>query len=40
LEIQKKALGEDHPDLATIYNNLGSVYKDQAKYEEAERLLK
>jgi hypothetical protein len=37
LEIRKKALGVDHPDLATTYNNLGLINKDQGKYEEAER---
>ena len=26
LDIQKQVLGEHHPDVATSYNNLGSVY--------------
>ena len=40
LEIQKKALPPDHPDLARSFNNLGSLYRDQGRYAEAEALYK
>ena len=26
---------DDHPDVATTYNNMGLVYKKQGKYDEA-----
>lgn len=29
LEIQEKALGPNHPDLATTLNNLGFIFQDQ-----------
>jgi len=35
LEISKEKLGDDHPDVATSYNNIGSVYKNQGKYDDA-----
>jgi len=35
LAIDIKALGEDHPSVATTYNNIASVYRNQGKYEEA-----
>ena len=38
LEIKEKALGGDHPDLATTLNNLALLYSDQGRYEEAEPL--
>lgn len=28
-------LGENHPDVATIYNNIGSAYKAQGNYVQA-----
>ncbi|KAF7137072.1 hypothetical protein CNMCM5793_006960 [Aspergillus hiratsukae] len=34
--IQETALGPEHPDTLTSVSNLGSVLKDQGKYEEAE----
>ncbi len=40
LEIKEKALGPDHPSVATTLNNLASLYKRQGKYEEAEPLYK
>jgi len=40
LEIRGKALGSDHPDVATSLNNLATVYGDQDKYAEAEPLHK
>jgi len=36
----KERLGEDHPDVATSYNNLASLYRSQGRYTEAEPLLK
>jgi tetratricopeptide (TPR) repeat protein len=33
-------LGEDHPDVATSYNNLASLYESQGRYGEAEPLFK
>ncbi len=38
LELRKKLLGEDHPDVATSLNNLGLLYNNQGRYEEAEPL--
>ena len=38
IEIDEKALGKDHPDVATAYNNLASLLEDQGKYAEAEPL--
>ncbi len=35
LAINKKAYGEEHPDVAINYNNIGEVYRKQGKYEEA-----
>ena len=40
LAIDEKALGPDHPNVATTLNNLGLLYSDQARYDEAEPLLK
>ena len=38
LAIREKALGPDHPDVATSLNNLAALYDDQGKYAEAEPL--
>ena len=38
LAIKEKALGPDHPDVATSLNNLALLYKAQGKYVEAEPL--
>ena len=38
LEIREKVLDSLHPDLAQSYNNIGGVYFDQGKYEEALKL--
>lgn len=38
LAIREKALGEEHPDVATSLNNLAVLYKVQDKYIEAEPL--
>ncbi len=36
--MRKKLLGEEHPDVANSLNNLGNLYKNQKRYEEAEPL--
>jgi tetratricopeptide (TPR) repeat protein len=38
LEIDKKSLGEDHPDVAIDLNNLAGLYKATGRYKEAEPL--
>jgi tetratricopeptide (TPR) repeat protein len=40
IEIDEKALGKDHPNVATGYNNLAVLLRDQGKYAEAEPLLR
>jgi CHAT domain-containing protein/tetratricopeptide (TPR) repeat protein len=40
LEINRKALGEDHPDFATSLNNLATLYDSMGNYTQAEPLLK
>ena len=35
LSITLKKLGDDHPSVATTYNNMANVYDNQGKYEEA-----
>ena len=35
LSLQRKTLGEEHPNVATTYNSLGVVYFKQGRYEEA-----
>ena len=35
-----KALGPDHPNVATSLNNLAELYRNQGKYAEAEPLYK
>ena len=39
LEIQKRVLGDDHPETLTFMNNLASLYFAQGRYDEAEPLL-
>ena len=39
LAIREKALGAEHPDVATNLNNLAELYRDQARYAEADSLL-
>jgi tetratricopeptide (TPR) repeat protein len=39
LEVVRKRLGEEHPDVATSLNNLAGLYESQGKYEEAEPLF-
>ncbi len=36
----EKALGPEHPHVATSLNNLAGLYRAQGKYAEAEPLLK
>ena len=38
LEVTKKRLGEEHPDVATSLNNLALLYDFQGRYSEAEPL--
>ena len=38
LAIKEKALGPDHPSVATTLNNLAGLYESQGRYEEAEPL--
>ncbi|MCL2924541.1 MAG: tetratricopeptide repeat protein [Trichodesmium sp. MAG_R04] len=38
LKIGKNVLGNNHPDVATILNNLAALYKYQGRYMEAEPL--
>jgi tetratricopeptide (TPR) repeat protein len=38
LDIWKRQLGDDHPDVATSLNNLALLYESQGKYSEAEDL--
>ena len=40
LLVREKILGEEHPSIATSYNNLAGVYDSQGKYKEAEELYK
>jgi tetratricopeptide (TPR) repeat protein len=40
LAIYQKALGGEHPAVATLLNNLGQVDKVQGRYAEAEPLIK
>src|SRR5207237_491026 len=42
LEIREKALGPEHPDVATCLNSLAAVYRDRGDrgdYDRAERLF-
>ena len=38
LQIREKALGPEHPDVATSLNNLAVLYRAQGRYAEAEPL--
>ncbi len=40
LAIREKALGPDHPDVATSLNNLAELYRAQNQYAQAEPLYK
>ena len=38
LAINEKALGQDHPDVASSLNSLATLYRSQGKYAAAEAL--
>ncbi len=38
LKVTKKRLGEEHPDVTSILNNLAGLYSFQGRYSEAEPL--
>jgi tetratricopeptide (TPR) repeat protein len=38
LEMRRRLLGEEHPDVATSLNNLAGLYESQGRYSEAEPL--
>jgi esterase/lipase superfamily enzyme len=40
LKIREKALGPDHPNVATSLHNLAVLYHDQGRYADAELLYK
>ncbi len=40
LAIREKALGPDHPNVATSLNNLALLYHKQGRYVDAEPLYK
>src|SRR2546426_10246934 len=40
LEVAEKALGPEHPDVATSLNNLAALYQTQGQYAQAEPLYK
>ena len=39
LKIKIKVHGQDHPDIAGTYHNIGEVYWQQAKYPEALNMF-
>jgi tetratricopeptide (TPR) repeat protein len=40
LAIKEKALGPDHPDVATSLNILGEIHMSQGQYAQAEPLFR
>src|SRR3989304_2738521 len=40
LEIKEKALGREHPDVATSIKNLAALYRGTGRYAEAEPRVK
>ena len=39
LEVQRRVLGEEHPDTLDTMDNLGALYWNQGKYAQAEPLF-
>jgi tetratricopeptide (TPR) repeat protein len=39
LELTRRLLGEEHPDVAQSLNNLASLYYSQGRYAQAEQLI-
>jgi tetratricopeptide (TPR) repeat protein len=39
LELSKRLLGQENPNVATILNNLALLYLEQGRYAEAEPLF-
>jgi tetratricopeptide (TPR) repeat protein len=39
LELRKRLLGQEHPDVASSLQNLANLYESQGKYAEAEPLF-
>ncbi len=39
MQLRQRLLGEEHPDVATTYNNLAELYYSQGRYSEAEALF-
>jgi uncharacterized protein HemY len=37
--LRQKLLGDEHPDVATSFNNLGSLRFSQGRYQEAATYL-
>src|SRR5438045_9377451 len=40
LSVREKALGPEHPDVAQSLCDLATLYQDEGRYAEAERLYK
>ncbi|WP_130758759.1 tetratricopeptide repeat protein, partial [Microcystis aeruginosa] len=40
LDLRKRLLGDNHPDVAASLNNLAGLYKSQGRYTEAEPLYR
>ena len=40
LEIRERELGEEHPDTAISYNNLGGILQMQGRFKEAEHFFR
>ena len=38
MEMRKKLLGAEHPDILTSMGNLANTYRNQGRWNEAEQL--